>query len=49
MDKNYILILGWVAVMAILSMLTSVKRVETVCGKKNIDGDRGGQLWFIYH
>ena len=34
MDKNYILILGWVAVMAILSMLTSVKRVETVCGKK---------------
>lgn len=34
MDKNYILILGWVAVMAMLSVLTSVKRVETVCGKK---------------
>ena len=34
MDKNYILIIGWVAVMAMLSVLTSVKRVETVCGKK---------------
>lgn len=34
MDKNYILILGWVAVMGILSMMVSVKRVETVCGKK---------------
>ena len=30
MDKNYILIIGWVAVMAMLSVLTSVKRVETV-------------------
>lgn len=34
MDKNYILIIGWVAVMAILSVLTSVKQEETVCGKK---------------
>lgn len=34
MDKNYILIIGWVAVMAMLSVLTSVKREETVCGKK---------------
>ena len=34
MDKNYILILGWVAVMGILSMMISVKQVETVCGKK---------------
>lgn len=34
MDKNYILIIGWVAVMAMLSVLTAVKRVETVCGKK---------------
>ena len=32
MDKNYILIIGWVAVMAILSVLTSVKRVETGVG-----------------
>lgn len=34
MDKNYILIIGWVAVMAMLSVLTSVKQEETVCGKK---------------
>ncbi len=34
MDKNYILIIGWVAVMAILSVLTSVKQEETVCGKR---------------
>ena len=34
MDKNYILIIGWVAVMAVLSVLTSVKQEETVCGKK---------------
>lgn len=26
MDKNYILIIGWVAVMAMLSVSTSVKR-----------------------
>lgn len=44
MDKNYILIIGWVAVMAILSVLTSVKQEETVCGKKNIGGDRCGRL-----
>lgn len=31
MDKNYILIIGWVAVMAMLSVLTSVKRVESIC------------------
>ena len=32
MDKNYILIIGWGAVMAMLSVLTSVKRVETGVG-----------------
>ena len=32
MDKNYILIIGWVAVMAILSVLTSVKQEETGVG-----------------
>ena len=34
MDKYYILILGWVAVMGILSIMISMKRVETVCGKE---------------
>ena len=34
MDKYYILILGWVAVMGILSIMISMKRVEMVCGKE---------------
>ena len=34
MDKNYILIIGWVAVMAMLSVLTSVKQEETVWEKR---------------
>ena len=36
MDKNYILIIGWVAVMAILSVLTSVKQEETVWIQEHI-------------
>ena len=44
MDKNYILILGWVAVMGILSMMISVKRVETVCGKKEY---RWRPMWAV--
>ena len=34
MDKNYILIIGWVAVMAILSVLTSVKQEDGVWEKR---------------